>query len=311
MIRGLLFVLSALACFAGGVQSASAQSNEYHWVNVCNRGDVDLQYVVLRTRWNLGQGDRVQLSGWHTIRKGKCEDVNTSVYQGIAIGFTHALMNGGVGNPVYHPQDAQAANGNKRAPAVLCVPQSGAINRKGSLSSVLSAASPPCSSGTYPLRMSFYSKPGEYAPVPKFIIKPTRSASLAPWPEELRAVEKVPEHNEQKSGEVLAWKSVSSGEVMARIRRDNYTAACRDSLIASSFSLMTMDKGKGCACLADALVSGESAKTLLSIDMNLHVREDDIDTTGSKDKDFDTVINTFISDARMTSYMRNCQQAQL
>ena len=78
MIRGLLFVLSALACFAGGVQSASAQSNEYHWVNVCNRGDVDLQYVVLRTRWNLGQGDRAQLSGWHTIRKGKCEDVNTS-----------------------------------------------------------------------------------------------------------------------------------------------------------------------------------------------------------------------------------------
>ncbi|MAN46268.1 MAG: hypothetical protein GYB49_05200 [Alphaproteobacteria bacterium] len=310
MIRGLLFVLSALACFAGGVQSASAQSNEYHWVNVCNRGDVDLHYVVLRTRWNLGQGDRAQLSGWHTIHKGKCEDVNTSVYQGIAIGFTHALMNGGVGNPVYHPQDAQAASGNKRAPAVLCVPQSGAINRKGSLSSVLSAASPPCSSGTYPLRMSFYSKLGEYAPVPKFIIKPRYSAALAAWPEELRAVEKVPEHNEQKSGDVPAWKSVSSGEVMARIRGDNYTAACWDSLVASSFPLMKMDKEKGCVCLADALINGESEETLLSIDMNLRVRGEDIDLTGNKDKDFDTVINTFIPDARMTSYMSNCQQAQ-
>ncbi|WP_133162225.1 hypothetical protein [Hyphococcus luteus] len=308
MIRGLLFVLSVLACFAGGVQSASAQSNEYHWVNVCNRGDVDLHYVVLRTRWNLGQGDRAQLSGWHTIRKGKCEDVNTSVYQGIAIGFTHALMNGGVGNPVYHPQDAQAANGNKRAPAVLCVPQSGAINRKGSLSFVLSAVSPPCSSGTYPLRMSFYSKPGEYAPVPKFIIKPRDSAALAAWPEELRAVEKVQEQSEQKSGDVPAWKSASSGDVMTRIRRDNYTAACRDSLIASSFSLMKMDKENGCVCLADALVSGESEKTLLSIDMNLRVREEDLDLMGIKDKDFDAVINTFIPDARMTPYMINCQQ---
>lgn len=98
---------------------------------------------------------------------------------------------------------------------------------------------------------------------------------------------------------------------MARIRRDNYTAACRDSLIASSFSLMKMDKEKGCVCLADALIDGEREKTLLSIDMNLHVREDDIDITGSKNKDFDTVITTFIPDARMTSYIRNCQQAQL
>ena len=142
MMRGLLLIIGALACFVGGVQSAAAQTNEYHWVNVCNRGDVDLNYVVLRTRWNLGQGDRAQLSGWHTIRPGKCEDVNLSIYQGVAVGFTHALMNGGLGNPVYLPEDAQAANGNKRAPAVLCVPQSGAINRKGSLTSVLSGAMP-------------------------------------------------------------------------------------------------------------------------------------------------------------------------
>lgn len=95
---------------------------------------------------------------------------------------------------------------------------------------------------------------------------------------------------------------------MARIRRDNYTAACRDSLIASSFPLMKMDKEKGCVCLADALVSGESEKTLLSIDMNLRVREEDLDLMGIKDKDFDAVINTFIPDARMTPYMINCQQ---
>ncbi len=178
MIRVALFLMGAFACTMGSVQSATAQSNEYHWVEVCNRGDVDLNYVVLRTGWNLGQGDRAQLSGWHTIRKGHCEDVNTSVYQAVTIGFVYERAQGGLVNPVYVPSDATPANGNKYAPSVLCVPQSGSINRNSSLSSVVSGASPPCASGEYALKMLFDEKPGNF--VPKLIVRPSASESLSP-----------------------------------------------------------------------------------------------------------------------------------
>jgi hypothetical protein len=307
MIRGLLFVLSALAYFAGGVQSASAQSNEYHWVNVCNQGDVDLQYVVLRTRWNLGQGDRAQLSGWHTIRKGKCEDVNTSVYQGIAIGFTHALMNGGVGNPVYHPQDAQAASGNKRAPAVLCVPQSGAINRKGSLSSVLSAASPPCSSGTYPLRMSFYSKPGEYAPIPKFIIKPTRSASLAPWPEERQVMAPAAPMRPKAQTSSRTSMDAKLKEGHAQKRRGLYADLCNDSLLATYFQMNATNAQTGCACLSAKLVAGESEVTLTALEENMRPREFQLRGDPEPDpKQFSEVLDRVVGKDKTSQYITQC-----
>lgn len=114
-------LISALSAQCGGrrLHSAFAQSNEYDWVNVCNRGDVDLNYVVLRTRWNPGQRDHAQHLGWQTIRKGKCENVNSSVYQAVTTGVAHALWEGGLGNPVYVPEGAEPANGNKRAPRLF------------------------------------------------------------------------------------------------------------------------------------------------------------------------------------------------
>ena len=306
MMRGLLFIIGALSCFVGGVQSAAAQTNEYHWVNVCNRGNVDLNYVVLRTRWNLGQGDRAQLSGWHTIRPGKCEDVNLSIYQGVAVGFTHALMNGGVGNPVYVPEDAQAANGNKRAPAVLCVPQSGAINRKGALSSVLAGASPPCASGTYPLKMSFYSKPGEYAPVPKFIITPRSSAPLEAWPEELQTVTpaapKPPKQQTPKPDMEAELKAAH-----AKMRRDLYTELCIDSLLATYFQMNAAKAETGCACLAAKLVSGESAETLKTLEDSVTARQFQLKGAPKPEpRDFSVVLDEVVGRETVTRYIDQC-----
>ena len=306
MMRGLFVIIGALSCFLGSVQSAAAQTNEYHWVNVCNQGDVDLNYVVLRTRWNLGQGDRAQLSGWHTIRKGQCEDVNTSVYQGIAIGFTHALINGGVGNPVYVPEDAQPANGNKRAPAVLCVPQSGSINRKGSLSSVLSGASPPCASGAYPLKMSFYSKPGEYAPVPKFIITPRSSAPLARWPEELQTVTlAAPTQPKQQTPKPDMDAKLKEGH--AKMRRDLYTDLCKDSLLATYFQMNSAKADTGCACLASKLVSVESEVTLTALDENMRPRE--FQLRGDPEPDptqFSKVLDQVVGKDKTSRYIDQC-----
>ncbi len=312
MMRGLLFIIGALACYLGGVQSAAAQTNEYHWVNVCNRGDVDLNYVVLRTRWNLGQGDRAQLSGWHTIRPGQCEDVNLSIYQGVAVGFTHALMNGGVGNPVYVPEGAKPANGNKRAPAVLCVPQSGTINRKGTLSFVLSGASPPCASGTYPLKMSFYSKPGEYAPVPKFIITPRSSAALAPWPEELQTVTpaapKPPKQQTPKPTETPGPDmDAKLKEGHAKMRRDFYTDLCKDSLLATYFQMNAAKAETGCACLAAKLVSGESAETLEALEDGVTARQFQLKGAPKPEpRDFSVVLDEVVGRETVTRYIDQC-----
>lgn len=306
MMRGLLVIIGAFSCFVGGVQSAIAQTNEYHWVNVCNRGDVDLNYVVLRTRWNLGQGDRAQLSGWHTIRPGKCEDVNLSIYQGVAVGFTHALANGGVGNPVYVPEGAKPANGNKRAPAVLCVPQSGSINRKGSLSSVLSGASPPCASGTYPLKMSFYSKPGEYAPVPKYIIAPRSSAPLAPWPEELQTVTPAaPKPPKQQTPKPDMDAKLKEGH--AKMRRDLYTDLCKDSLLATYFQMNAAKAETGCACLATKLVSGESAETLKTLEESVTARQFQIKGAPKPEpRDFSVVLDEVVGRETVTRYIDQC-----
>lgn len=306
MMRGLRFIIGVLACLVGGVQSAAAQTNEYHWVNVCNRGDVDLSYVVLRTRWNLGQGDRAQLSGWHTIRPGKCEDVNLSIYQGVAVGFTHALANGGVGNPIYVPEDAQPANGNKRAPAVLCVPQSSSINRKGSLSSVLSGASPPCVSGTYPLNMSFYSKPGEYAPVPKFIIKPRSSALLAPWPEAFQPVTPAaPMQPKQQAPMPDMDAKLKAGH--AKMRRDFYTDLCKDSLLGTYYQMNSAEAETGCRCLAAKLVSGESDETLKSLEDSVTARR--FQPKGAPEpepKDFSVVLDEKVGKENVTRYIDQC-----
>lgn len=314
MMRGLLVSIGALSCFVATlpitIQSASAQSNEYHWVNVCNRGDVDLNYVVLRTRWNLGQGDRAQLSGWHTIRKGQCDDVNTSVYQGIAIGFTHTLWEGGVGNPVYVPEEAEPANGNKRAPSILCVPQSGSINRKGSLSSVLSATSPPCASGTYPLRMSFYSKPGEYAPVPKFIIKPRYSAPLARWPEELQTI--VPAARTPQKQQTLETvqpdisKKLREGH--AKMRRTFYTDLCKDSLLATYFQMNQAKADTGCTCLAAKLVAEESDATLQALERNINTRRFQLlgDSKPPGPEDFSVVLDQTFGREKMSRYIVQC-----
>lgn len=332
MMRGLLFIIGVLSCFMGGIQSAAAQTNEYHWVNVCNRGDVDLKYVVLATRWNLGQGDRAQLSGWHTIRKGKCEDVSILTYQAVTIGFVHERAQGGLGNPVYVPSDATPANGNKYAPAVLCVPESGSIRRKGSLSSVLSAASPPCANGEYELQMPFYEKPGNF--VPKFIVRPSTHESLAPWPQELNQPpapapvspppqpSPAPQTKTQtppptaQSSSAADIDSVTATLKQRALRRQNYTTLCRNSLFSSYFQMNGAGADTACPCFVEQLINYESADTLDAIDRALRGGKR-FDLLGDKTKireeekpDFDTIIKKTVREENTSKYIAHCIAAQ-
>ena len=175
----------------------------------CNRGDIDLLYVVLATRSNFVEGDKAKLSGWHTIRKGKCEDVSILTYRAVTIGFAHRNTQGALVNAVFVPEDATRASSNKFAPGTLCVPQSGSLSRKGSLSNVLAAASPPCRAGTYPFQMSFYTKPGNY--VPKYVVTPRASSSLSPWPEELQVKKTFQTKQDDTQGSINIPKGDKSG----------------------------------------------------------------------------------------------------
>ncbi|WP_375205350.1 hypothetical protein [Hyphococcus sp.] len=221
-------------------------------------------------------------------------------------------MNGGVGNPVYVPEGAKPANGNKRAPAVLCVPQSGTINRKGTLSFVLSGASPPCASGTYPLKMSFYSKPGEYAPVPKFIITPRSSAALAPWPEELQTVTpaapKPPKQQTPKPTETPGPDmDAKLKEGHAKMRRDFYTDLCKDSLLATYFQMNAAKAETGCACLAAKLVSGESAETLEALEDGVTARQFQLKGAPKPEpRDFSVVLDEVVGRETVTRYIDQC-----
>lgn len=54
---------------------ASAQ-NFGNRVDVCNEGDVDLQFLHFSTNSSLLGGDKGKIAGWWTIKPGDCEDIN-------------------------------------------------------------------------------------------------------------------------------------------------------------------------------------------------------------------------------------------
>ena len=307
MIRVSIFFICAMACLFAAPERAYTQSNEYHWVNVCNRGDVDLLYVVLATRQNFLLGDSAQLSGWHTIRKGKCEDVSILTYQAVTIGFAHERAQGGLGNPVYIPSDATPANGNKYAPSVLCVPKSGSVRRKGSLSSVLSASSQPCASGEYALKMSFYEKPGNFEP--KFIVKPSTNESLAPWPQKLSP---PPQNTKQRS----ASPPMQGSDDLASQRQTMYSTLCQDSLFAIYFQMNGANAETACPCFADQLVKNENAETLDAIDRNLRRNERRFNLLGNnknhdeQKENLDTAIKQVVREENVTAYIKHCIKAE-
>lgn len=311
MMRGLLLIIGALACYLGGVQSAAAQTNEYHWVEVCNRGDVDVRYVVLATRSNFIEGDKAKLSGWHTIRKGRCEYVSILNYRAVTLGFTHQNAHGALVNPVYIPEDATPANGNKFVPGTLCVPQSGSINRKGSLSFVLSGVSPPCASGTYPLQISFYSKPGNY--VPKYIITPRASSALPPWPKDLNAKKPQADIKDDQPGvETTPSIGTSAENMQAGMRRTYYTKRCKDGLLSMTFQAHGVSADAGCACLGDRLIKEESADVLDALDRNLSARRFQLlgDSEPPKPKDLSVALNEVLGEPKTSAYLINCILAE-
>jgi len=300
----------ALTGLITSANSASA-SNEYHWVNVCNRGDVDLHYLVLASRSNLGQGDRARLLGWKEISKGQCENVTPLNYQAVTIAFIHEGTSGEFVNPVYLIDGAEPAGDNKYAPPLLCAPTSGTVTYKGTLSAVKQRATPPCASGYYPVVASFYIKPG--ARVPKLIAKPSGSSSLPVWPAVRRAVAPAPAKAAAPPAPSAAKPAAKPLIPLQNLpgldrRISDYTHACQRSILTAVFKAYNIDEVRGCGCMAKNLAERQDMKVLRKIDERLDTRQFQLrgDGAGKKDLGFDIVLKSFVDENYTAAYIRQC-----
>ena len=303
------FALVLIGSFASA--NSALASNGYHWVNVCNRGDVDLRYLVLASRSNLGQGDRARLLGWKEISKGQCENVTPLNYQAVTIAFVHEGASGEFVNPVYSMDGAEPAGDNKYAPPLLCAPESGTVNYKGTLSAVKQRATPPCASGYYPVVASFYIKPG--ARVPKLIAKPSGSSSLPVWPAVRRAVAPAPAKAAAPpapSAAKPAAKPLIPLQNLPGLNRriSDYTLGCQRSILTAVFKAYNVDRASGCGCMAKQLAERQDIDVLRKIDDRLDTRQFQLagDSAGKKNLGFEAVLKNFVDENYIAAYIRQC-----
>ena len=174
---GLCFVVWVL-----GSAATFAQMNDYNVIEVCNKGDVLLEYAVFATKTDYWAGDRAEASAWYKIKPGKCENVNPGTYRGVSIGFYQKGRNGVFGNPVYNVRGADRRMDGRFETNVMCLPGNKRFEETGSLSSVRRKITPPCAEGFHELRMSFYIQPNDV--FSKITLKPDKNDQMLPWPGE-------------------------------------------------------------------------------------------------------------------------------
>lgn len=171
------------ACFGWFVilpSPAMTQMNDYNVIEVCNKGNVLLEYAVFATKTDYWMGDRAEASAWYKIRPGKCENVNPATYRGVSIGFYHEGRGGVYGNPVYVVSGADRPISGRFETDTMCLPSGKKYDESGSLSSVRTKILPPCQEGYHEFRMSFYVQPNDV--FSKITLKPDKNAQMSPWP---------------------------------------------------------------------------------------------------------------------------------
>lgn len=174
---GLCFVV-----WVFGSTASFAQMNDYNVIEVCNKGNVLLEYAVFATKTDYWAGDRAEASAWYKIEPGKCENVNPGTYRGVSIGFYQKGRNGVFGNPVYNVRGADRRMDGRFETNVMCLPGNKRFEETGSLSSVRRKITPPCAEGFHELRMSFYIQPNDV--FSKITLKPDKNDQMLPWPGE-------------------------------------------------------------------------------------------------------------------------------
>ena len=155
MLNWMKFLGISLVVWVCGSTASVAQMNDYNVIEVCNKGDILLEYAVFATKTDYWMGDRAEASAWYKIQPGKCENVNPGTYRGVSIGFYQKGSNGVFGNPVYNVKNADRRMDGRFETNVMCLPGNKRFEETGSLSSVRRKITPPGAEGFYECRMSF------------------------------------------------------------------------------------------------------------------------------------------------------------
>ena len=240
--------LLQLAGFALAFSSMEANAQNFgNRVDVCNKGDVNLQFLHFSTNSSILGGDKGKIAGWWTIKPGDCEDINPVGFDTVAVGFLQTSDKGIRGNPVYVLDQATERGSTSWAPAIVCAPINGIVNYQNSLGLVRSNYLPPCKPGFEEFRMSFGVIPNDQ--FPKYHLTPRGSDRLSAWPRE--KAESAPSST-FPPGPPLSNETIvaNRNEALRRAaaddksrRKNQISAACADRGLYPLFSDFWRPKG--------------------------------------------------------------------
>ncbi|PHR61436.1 MAG: hypothetical protein COA43_03565 [Robiginitomaculum sp.] len=242
-----------------------AQTNDSNYVKVCNKGNVNLDYVAYATKKSFLGGAQAKVSGWYTIKPRKCQDVNLRGYQTVALGFLQTNAKGIQGNLVYNVRNATHAGGAKWSPRVICVSKTGRINAQNSTGVIAQKFKPPCHDGKVELRMSFAVKPNDAFPT--FNLKPRGSDQLVPWLR--KASSGAPSSSSQNTGmngiEVAARILLGAAQGLEDAKIKKLSSACESSVLVFAFTFSKEGPVAACKCLSQQIVRFEPANVVSGI----------------------------------------------
>jgi hypothetical protein len=294
-LNKVIFFVASIFFIAMGMPETALARNTNNVVEVCNKGDVDISYIVFASKSSFLGGEEAKISGWHKIKRGKCNDVNPRGFQGVTIGFLQKNRDGIVGNPVYNIRNAGKAGSTKRAPSVICAPINDTVDYKSSLGVVRDKYLPPCGEGFAEFKMSFYDKPNDIFPT--FNLKPRSSDRLSPWPNAAASLASPSQDNkrDQVNAAVIIGKTVlgaAKGLEDAKVRK--LSPACTKSVLTFAFAFTEEGPAKACGCVSRKIIRGENPDVVSSI-------VSDIDAG----RDFDDATEK-ITEENFTKYLESC-----
>lgn len=298
--NNFFFVVAIFICGLLSPLEAQAQRNTSNVVTVCNKGNVDLSYIVFATKSSFLGGEEAKISGWHKIKRGKCGDVNPRGFQGVMIGFLQKNKDGIVGNQVYHVRNVGRAGKSKREPTTICAPINGSVDYKSTLGAVRAKYLPPCRDGYAEVEMSFYVKPNDIFPT--INLKPRNIDRLRPWLSETATVASRPS---QSSGGQNSTREMSGVEILGKVlfgaakgledaQIKKLSSSCKNSALTFVFSFSTEGPAATCQCLSRKIVRLSGPNVVSRI-------VEDIDAG----RDFDDAID-IVPEDKLNNYLESC-----
>ncbi len=243
--------------------SPTANAQNYgNFVEVCNKGDIDLRFVYFATNSSLFGGEQAKIAGWYTIEPRDCENVNPTGFDTVAVGFMQVNDEGVRGNPVYILENATDVGSTDWAPSVVCAPINDSLGYKSGLGVVKQKYTPPCQDGFAEYRMSFGVIPNDVYPT--YNLTPRGSDRLNPWPggSAQPASAATKSQPEMSDLEVAARIIVGAAQGLEDGKVRKVSEACAASSLVFVFSFSKEGPAQACDCFSRQIVRGEPANVV-------------------------------------------------